>query len=223
LAGVEHQRHAVADRLGDMQDVGGLLARIAIMPTMDLEGAVAEIVAGLGEVDEGLLAVEPAIAVAVIGRGIGLELAAIAAEELRDRGTEALAGEVPERDVDRPDAHAVMLAQFPLHVVPDLFAVIGIAAEDVGRQRERLRHGGAGAAPMHDILPLGSVLAADDDGELGQLQLGIGLVADIVDGARVLGRAAEIPALERELDDLDFADPGHRNSLRSRRHAATRG
>ncbi|MNL66971.1 hypothetical protein D3C87_1915110 [compost metagenome] len=93
--------------------------------------------------------------------------------------------------------------------------MIGIATEDVGRERKRLGHGGAGAAPMHDVLALGAVVAADGDGELGQFQLRIRLVADIVDRPRILGRATDIARLEREFGNLDFGDLGHGRSLQN--------
>jgi hypothetical protein len=51
LAGrVEHQRHLSPTCLRDVQHVLGLLARIAVVPAVDLEGAVADLAALLGEV-----------------------------------------------------------------------------------------------------------------------------------------------------------------------------
>ena len=54
-----------------MELVGGLLARVAIVPAVDLEGAIAQLQAVLGEVAEGLRRIEPAIPVGVVGAGIG--------------------------------------------------------------------------------------------------------------------------------------------------------
>ena len=116
---VEHQGHAVADRLGHVQHVLRFFAGVAVVPAVDLEGRVAELVAGLGEVGIGLLRVQAAGAVAVIGAGIGRQALAVAAQQFRDRRVQVAPGPVPQGDVDGAVAHVVELADVALEVVVD--------------------------------------------------------------------------------------------------------
>ena len=205
--GVEHERHLVGHLAADIAHVLRLLPGVALVPAMDLEAAIAEVEALLGEGGELLLAVEAAAAVGVVGRGIGLEPAAIAAEELADRGAELPAREVPERDVDRPVPVVVVLAQLALEVVVDLLAVVGVAAQQERRQRQRLRQRRPGAAPERHVLAARAVLARDDHGVLGQQDRRPLLVGDAGMGAGTL--QVQVPRGERELVDLDQVDDAH--------------
>ena len=174
---------------------------------MDLEGAIADVVAGLGEGHEFLLAVEPTRPVAMIGRGVGFETRAIAAEQLTDRGVEFLAGEVPQRDVDRAMAEMVVLPQFPLEVVVDLLAMIGVPAEQERRQSQGLGQRRLGAAPERDILAARAVARRDDDRVFGQNSRRPLHVGDA--GMRAGALEVQIPRREAELVDLDLVDHAH--------------
>ena len=94
-------------------------ARVAVVPAVDLERPVAQVVAGLGEVGVGLLRGRGRRPVAVVGAGIGGQALAVAAEQLRDRRIEVAPGPVPQGDVDRAMAHVVELADVALQVLVD--------------------------------------------------------------------------------------------------------
>lgn len=54
-----------------------------------------------------------------------------AAQQLVDRHAVGLAGDIPERAIDRRHAEAVLLTQCPLEVVPDHLALEGVLADEV--------------------------------------------------------------------------------------------
>ena len=113
-----------------------------------LKPGVAELLAGFGEVGERLRAVQAArLVLAVVGAGVGRQARAEAAEQPRDRRAVLLAGEVPERDVERAVAHVVVGAQLALQVVVDLLAALGVAAEQMRGEHDALRHGGRACRP----------------------------------------------------------------------------
>ena len=150
--GVEHQRHAAADAVAEEPDGGALLGDVALVPAVHLEGAVAERVAGLGEVGEVLGRRQAAVAVAVHGRGIGGEPLPPAAEERGDGQPDALAVEVPERDVDVAEAHVVVLAVGALELVVDQLALERVAADEVRGEHQDLGERDRRRAPQADIL-----------------------------------------------------------------------
>lgn len=176
---------------------------------MDLESAISEVVALLGEGDERLLGVEAAVAVGVIGGGIGLETLAIATEELRHRGTELLAGEIPERDVERPMAHVVELTDLTLEVVVDGFSFVGVPADEARGQHQRLRQCCLVPAPERYVFASGAVLGADHHGIFRHGEPAARHVADVADRARARGLDAHVLGVESEFVDFDQVNDTH--------------
>ena len=114
---VVHQRHAPADPLSEQPDGRGVTAIIAVRPAMHLECAVAQAVALLGEVGEGLGRGKPAAIAAEPGRRRRPSGGPCASpEKVGDGCVAPLAREIPQHDVDLARAHPVFLAKLAARV-----------------------------------------------------------------------------------------------------------
>ena len=178
---------------------------------MDLEAGVADLPAVLREVGEGRRAVEAArLVLAVVGAGVGRQAGAEAAEQLRDRGAVLLAGEVPERDVERAVAHVVVGAQLALQVVVDLLAGSRVAAEQMRGEHEALGHRRWRADPVGDVLADQAIVGPDAHRVAARLDLAALLVDPVADALRRRGAGRpEVWHLVGEAVDLDPVDPAH--------------
>jgi hypothetical protein len=209
LAGrVQHQGHLVPDLFRDMQDVRRLLAGVAIVPAMDLEGAIAEVVTLLGEGGEGFLAIETAISVAVIGAGIGRQTLAIATKQNADGTVELLARPVPKRDIKGAMAKVVELADFTLQIVIDPLALLGVPADQLGCQHLGLGQRRGRGDPVGDIFAATAILGLDAHGVFEKARgfaLGIPHGAD---GIRA-GEVTEILGVKAEFVNFHTGDLGH--------------
>ena len=208
--GIDHQRHVVADFSAHAQQVFGFAPGVAVVPAVDLEAAVAELLAVLGEIGERRRAVEAAAALlAMVGAGIGRQALAKAAEQGCDRGAVLLAGEVPKRDVERPVAHVVVGAQLALQVVVDLLAGLRVAADQVRRQHDRLGERGGRADPVGDVFADQAVVGPDLDRVAARRQPAALDVLHIGDAGGAVARQAEVRHLVGKARDLDPVDLAH--------------
>ena len=180
------------------------------MPAVDLEARVAELFAGFGEVGERLRAVQAArLVLAVIGAGVGRQAGTKTAQQTRDRRAVLLAGEVPQRDVERAMAHVVVGAQLALEIVVDLLAALGIAAEQMRGEHDALGHRGRGAHPVGDVFADEAVVGADAHGVAAGPDLAALLVDPVADPLGAVLGQAEVRHLVRKAVDLDPVDPAH--------------
>ena len=160
---VQHQVHSVACGLPHMKHVLRLLTPVALVPAVDLERAVAHLPALHREVAKRLLAIQTAISVAMIGRGIGRQALPIPPKHLGNRSSVFLARQVPKRDVDRSVTHVVVLSQLALHVVVKTLARLGIPPDQTRRQHQRLAQRRARAHVMRHVFAPATVSGLDHD------------------------------------------------------------
>jgi hypothetical protein len=190
-----------------VQHVFRLFALVAFVPAVDLERAVAHLVAALSEIGERFLAGQPTAAVAVIGAGVGGQALAITAEQLRHRAIQLLAREIPKRDVERPVSHMIELARLTFQVVVDELALLSLAAQQIGCEHERLPERRTGSHPMRHIFAAQTVLGHDRDRVLADLSLGAFLVSKRAD--TLAAHRAEINGIELEHVNFNAIDLAH--------------
>ena len=128
---VVHERHAIPHGAPDSVRDVDLLLQVAPEPAVDLERSIAEIVAPLGEAG---ICVARAEAVRVVvadrGRSVRREWSAPPAEQLEHRCVVPLAGEVPQRDVDRAVADPSVLARDMLAQLVRRQAIEGVTSDE---------------------------------------------------------------------------------------------
>ena len=215
--GVEHQFHGVADAGPHVQDIRGLLALVALVPAVDLEGAIAHLVARDREVAEGLLAVQAAgfAALRVIRRCVGRKPLAVAAEQLGNGHAVLAAREIPEGDVERAVAHVVELPRLALEIVVDALALLGLASDEIRREHDRRTQRGGRTDPVRDVFADESVGREDAHRVLRESRAATRAVMQCADGTTTLRN--EIACIELEDVHFDALDAAHGFPRGSRR------
>ena len=137
------------------------------------------------------------------------------AEQARYRHAEILAGEVPERDVERAVAHVVVGAQLALQVVVDLLAAFRVAAEQVRGEHDALGHRCGRADPVGHVFAGQAVVGPDAHRVAARLDLAALLVDPVGDALGAVLGQAEVRHLIRERVNLDPVDPAHVAPLRT--------
>jgi hypothetical protein len=159
----------------------------------------------LGELDEGLLAVEAARTVGVIRARIGRQPLAVAAQQFRDRRAVVAPGPVPQGDVDRAVPHVVELPDIALQVLVDRDALARILADEARAEHQHLAERRAGRDPLRHVLAAPAVGGVDDHRELRQAHDRAALEGDGLRDAV----AREVVGVEVELMDFDASDQAH--------------
>ena len=128
-ARIGHHRHLPAHALADRVYGGNLLLDRRSSPRVNLEALVSHLKALLGKLRVGFRGTQPVRrTIGVICARIARQLLTVAAQQLVNRRVEQLTRKVPQRNVDRPDSHAVMLPQDHLRLPVEKFAVKRIPA-----------------------------------------------------------------------------------------------
>ena len=191
-ARIGHQRHIAANALADCVDGGNLLLDGGCRPRVNLEAFVPHIQTLLGEVGVSLRRTQAVRrAVGVVCAGIARQLLAVAAQQLVNGRIEQLARQVPERDVDGPNAHAVVLTQDHLRLPVEQLTVKRVPAYQERRDHLYLLAVGWCSA---DVLAGNTDVRVDMDGE----QIAGPATTRLVEGSRreckvgryILGREA---------------------------------
>ena len=183
---VDHQIHAVAHPFAHRVDVGHLASDRGIAPAVDLEGAIPQAVALLGEVGKRLGAAQAAVLVAVVRGGVRRNALAPAAQQPVDGRVVRLAGKVPQSHVHRTDGRAVRVAQTALQVVVD-----PLAGERIAAQQIRGHIAGHRPARIFTDDSLAGVDAHDTGPRPGDGAFFIDLVEAVVVGAQVVDLVLE--------------------------------
>ena len=206
VVGVGHQVHVGSYAVSDRQDGLGLTPRLAVLPPVNLEGRIAQLLALLGEVGHLAGGLQLVVLGGVNAGRIGREGLAVAAQKLMDRSVVVLAGEVPEGDVDGRDADLSLLPHRLLYSRVDV-----LAFERVLPDEKLGDDAGPGVLdrPAPHVLTGYADVRGDRDGVRG---VGNRLAGGV--GRPVLA-TFEVGQLVGERLDFDFRDPGlgHRGSL----------
>ena len=162
-AGVSHQSHLAAYPLPYGSDGRNLALDVDFAPRVDLEAGVSHLETLLGEVGVGFGAAEAVgFAVCVIGAGVGRQRLPVTAEQLVYRCVVVLTCEVPERDVDWSDAHAVVLSENRLRLVVEALPFEGaLADQEVDEHQDLLVGRGCTAHVLAGDALVGVDLDAD--------------------------------------------------------------
>ena len=116
--------------------------------------------------------------------------------------------QVPQRDVERPVAHVVELPRLAFEVVVDQLALLGLAADQVRRQHERLAQSRRRADPVGDVFAAQAVVGHDGDRVLADARL---RALGVPEGPHARpAHGAQVDRVELEDVDFDFADAAHR-------------